>query len=218
MRNVLLLLNRSSILRIMNKLNKEKRSQVIGCLIEGNSINATCRMTGVAKMTVLRLLKDVGIACAEFHDAMVRNLKDARIQCDEVWSFCYAKDRNLPVELRDNPEFGSVWTWIAICSDSKLLASFHVGQRTLGDADVFMRDLRSRLKGHSQITTDGLSAYTSAIINNFPRRSVDYSILIKNYGPSGNSRSPETRYSPGKLLGNREAKYPRRYRRDRDLD
>jgi hypothetical protein len=170
-------------------------------LVEGNSINSTCLMTGVAKMTVLKLLRDVGAACLAYHDATVRGLSSEKLQCDEVWSFCYAKDRNLPPEKRDEPGCASVWTWTGLDADSKVLVSWHVGQRTLDDARAFIGDLASRLSNRVQLTTDGRSAYLTAIIEKFPMSGVDYGVLMKLYGPSGNDRQPETRYSPGRFGG-----------------
>jgi len=185
----------------MNKLSNEQRTRVVTALLEGNSINSTCRMTGVAKMTVLKLLRDVGTACLSYHDATVRGLSSEKVQCDEVWSFCYAKDKNLPPEMRERRDVGSVWTWTALDADSKLMVSWHVGQRTLDDARTFIGDLAGRLANRVQLTTDGRSAYLSAIIEKFPTRGVDYGILLKIYGPSGNDGQPETRYSPGRLVG-----------------
>ena len=143
----------------MNKLSNEQRARVVSALLEGNSINSTCRMTGVAKMTVLKLLRDVGTACLSYHDATVRGLSSEKVQCDEVWSFCYAKDRNLPPEMRERRDVGSVWTWTGLDADSKLMISWHVGQRTLDDARTFIGDLAGRLANRVQLTTDGRSAY-----------------------------------------------------------
>ncbi len=185
----------------MNKLSTEQRAQVIAALVEGTSINATCRMTGVAKMTVLKLLSDVGSACLAYHDSTVRQVNSEKVQCDELWSFCYAKDRNLPAEMRARRDVGSIWTWTALDADSKLMISWHVGQRTLDDARVFIGDLAERLAGRVQLTTDGRSAYLSAIIEKFPTRGIDYGVLLKTYGPCGNDGQPETRYSPGRLVG-----------------
>jgi IS1 family transposase len=158
-------------------------------------------MTGVAKMTVLKLLRDVGAACLSYHDATVRGLSSEKVQCDELWSFCYAKDKNLPPEMRERRDVGSVWTWTGLDADSKLMISWHVGQRTLDDARMFIGDLAGRLANRVQLTTDGRSAYLSAIIEKFPARGVDYGVLLKIYGPSGNDSQPETRYSPGRLVG-----------------
>jgi IS1 family transposase len=185
----------------MNKLSNEQRARVVSALLEGNSINSACRMTGVAKMTVLKLLRDVGTACLSYHDATVRGLSSEKVQCDEVWSFCYAKDRNLPEEMRGRRDVGSVWTWTGIDADSKLMISWHVGQRTLDDARMFIGDLAGRLANRVQITTDGRPAYLSAIIEKFPAHGIDYGVLRKIFGPSGNDGQPETRYSPGQLVG-----------------
>jgi IS1 family transposase len=185
----------------MNKLSTEERARVITALVEGNSINATCRMTGVAKMTALKLLRDVGSACLSFHDETIREVASQRVQCDEIWSFCYAKDRNLPAEMKGRSDVGSIWTWTGLDSDSKLMISWHVGQRMLDDARAFIGDLAKRLAGRVQLTTDGRRSYLSAIIEKFPAGSIDYGILMKYYGPSGNDGKPETRYSPGRLVG-----------------
>lgn len=158
-------------------------------------------MTGAAKMTVLKLLRDAGTACARFHDETVRNVASKKVQCDELWSFCYAKDRNVPLEMRKRRDVGSIWTWTALDADSKLMLSWHVGQRMLDDARVFIGDLAGRLAERVQLTTDGRSAYLSAIIEKFPTQGVDYGVLLKIYGPSGNDGQPETRYSPGRLVG-----------------
>src|SRR5207253_890758 len=121
------------------------RARIIMALVEGSSIASTCRMTGAAKMTVLSLLAEVGNACHRFHDAQVRNVTATKVQCDEVWSFCYAKDKNLPADLRGRDGFGSIWTWTAIDADSKLLVTWKVGTRSADTAYRFVRDLRSRL-------------------------------------------------------------------------
>ncbi len=152
-------------------------------------------------MTVLKLLRDLGSACLAFHDETVLNVSSQKIQCDEIWSFCYAKDKNVPRKMRHRRDVGSVWVWTGLDSDSKLMLSWHVGQRELDDARTFIGDLASRVAGRVQITTDGRRSYLSAIIEKFPRRGVDYGILMKVYGPSGNDGQPETRYSPGRLVG-----------------
>jgi IS1 family transposase len=183
----------------MNKLDSETRSRIIGSLVEGNSIASTCRMTGVAKMTVLSLLREVGTACQRFHDAQVRYLPTERLQCDEVWSFCYAKQKNVPAHLLGRDDVGSIWTWTAIDADSKLLASWIAGTRSLDTARSFISDLCSRLTRKVQLTTDGREDYLTAIIESFKLGDVDYAALIKIYGPSGNPASPESRYSPGSI-------------------
>src|SRR6266852_9446216 len=127
----------------MNQLKTAKRAQVIAALIEGNSINATCRMLGVGKHTVLRLLEDAGCACATYHDVMVRGLESRRIQCDEIWAFVYGKDKNLTLE-QVKAGAGSVWTWTAIDADSKLIVSYMLGDRGAATALSFMRDVAGR--------------------------------------------------------------------------
>lgn len=131
----------------MNCLSQTKRGQVIAALVEGVSINATCRMTGVAKHTVLKLLKDLGCAAASYHDTYVRNLKVRRIQCDEIWAFVYGKDKNLTLE-QVKAGAGSVWTWTAIDADTKLIISYTLGDRGAQTAQLFMRvwPLASRIE------------------------------------------------------------------------
>ena len=180
----------------MNKLSLKRRTQVITALVEGNSIRATCRMTGTAKGTVLRLLADVGAACAEYQDKTLRNLPCRRIQCDEVWSFCYAKEKNLPDQFSGQFGYGDVWTWTAICADTKLVPSWLVGLRYAEYAYMFMTDLKSRLANRVQLTTDGHKVYLWAIEDAFGA-DIDYAMLVKLYGaePAG-----EARYSPPRCI------------------
>ncbi|MBV8518155.1 MAG: hypothetical protein JO197_12210 [Acidobacteria bacterium] len=126
----------------MNKLSPAKRAQILTALIEGNSIASTCRMTGAAKMTVLSLIREIGQACLRFHDAQVRYLPTLRVQCDEVWSFCYAKEKNVPADLKGKEGYGSLWTWTALDADSKLLISWMVSDRNQEAADALIRDLK----------------------------------------------------------------------------
>ena len=128
---LLTLLNRSSIMVIMNRLDINKRAQILSCLVEGNSIRATSRMTDAAKNTVVKLLCDIGSACAEYQNKTLRDLSCKRVQCDEIWSFCYAKQKNVPQNKQGQFGYGDVWTWTAICTDTKLVPSFLVGDRTL---------------------------------------------------------------------------------------
>ena len=178
----------------MNRLDIKKRVQVISALVEGNSIRATCRMTGVAKGTVLKLLADVGRACARYQDQHLRNLACKRIQCDEIWAFCYAKDKNVPEHLQEQAGIGSVWTWTALCPDTKLIPSWLVGGRNTEYAVKFISDLASRLKNRVQLTTDGHLPYLEAVEGAFGA-DIDYSMLQKLY-----SNPPQegvtTRYSP----------------------
>src|SRR5581483_2370445 len=155
----------------MNRLPLSVRVQILSALVEGNSIRGTCRMIGVDKKTVLRLLADVGDACDLYMDENVRGLKPARIQCDEIWSFCHAKERNLPKELRGANGVGDLWTWTAIDADSKLIVTWHLGKRERYDADTFVRDLAERIDSDCvQITTDGLPAYIGPIQKYFHHR------------------------------------------------
>lgn len=157
------MLERSSIVTIMNRLTTEKRSQVVAALVEGNSIRATCRMTGVAKGTVLKLLTDLGGACAGYQDRAFRNLKLRRVQCDEIWSFCYAKQKNLPTHLQGKPGVGDVWTWTALDADTKLVPTWMIGGRDAGMAHGFIQDLADRLASRIHLTTDGHKVYMEAV-------------------------------------------------------
>lgn len=190
----------------MNKLSPEKRSAVLSCLVDGTSIRATSRITGVAKGTILRLLESAGTVAAEYQDQMIRNVPSSRVQCDEIWSFVYGKDRNISAEVRESSPFvvGSVWTWTAIDADSKLMLSWLVGDRNERCAAEFVRDLASRIIGKVQMTTDGLKLYINAIEGAFGG-AIDYAMLTKLYGPSGNDKSAETRYSPGRIKGSEVA-------------
>src|SRR4030042_5019925 len=147
----------------MNKLKRERQAQVVKALVEGNGINGIVRMTGVAKNTVLKLLADLGSACLKYQDENLRNLKLKRIQCDEIWEFCYAKQKNVPEEHQGEFGYGDVWTWTAIDADTKLVPSFLVGNRNTEDATAFLCDVASRVKGHVQLTTDGAAPYLEAV-------------------------------------------------------
>ena len=180
----------------MNKLNRTRQAQVIAALVEGNSINATVRMTGVAKHTILKLLADLGPACADYQDRTLRNLKCKRIQCDEIWQFCYAKAKNVPAEKRGQFGYGDIWTWVAIDAETKLVPSFMVGNRDAHNASMFIDDLAGRLASRVQLTTDGLRVYLEAVEGAFGCN-VDYSMLVKLYASS----QEETRYSPAECIG-----------------
>ena len=186
----------------MNKLNKEDRIKVLASLVEGNSIRSTVRMTGVAKNTVVKLLVDAGVACAEYQDKALRNLTCKKIQLDEIWSFCYSKQNNVPKEKRNQFGFGDVWTWVALDPETKLVASWLVGQRNIEWADVFMKDVKKRLANRVQITSDGHRVYIEAIENAFGSE-VDYAMLVKLYGKEVGG---EYRYSPPACIGCRRRK------------
>ena len=184
----------------MNKLNPQK--QIVAALVEGNSIRATCRMTGVAKGTVLKLLADVDKVCADYQDKVFRELTCEYIQCDEIWSFCYAKEKNVPRDKQGKFGYGDVWTFTALCAESKLVPSWYVGSRDLHTATAFMKDLAGRLKNKVQLTTDGHNMYLEAVEDAFGPE-VDFSQLIKMYGKS---QEYEARYSPAQCTGIRVKK------------
>jgi IS1 family transposase len=163
-------------------------------------------MTGAAKNTVLKLLADLGAACAAFLDKNVRGVKCKRIQCDEIWSFCHAKEKNVPEEKRGQFGYGSVWTWTGIDAETKLLVSHLVGLRDADSAQAFIDDLAGRVQGVPQITTDGLKLYVSPIAESFGEF-VDYAMLIKMYGPGPDANSgTSTRYSPAECIGAKKEK------------
>jgi IS1 family transposase len=178
----------------MNQLSTADRTKVVAALVEGNSLRATSRMTGVARMTVEKLLRDLGAACQRFHDATVRNVTTKRVQCDEIWAFCYAKRRNVTPEMKEkHPDAGDVWTWTAIDADSKLVISWLVGNRTVSDAYTFMQDVSGRLANRVQLTTDGFQAYLEAVEYAFGD-GIDFATLTKIYGSNSDGR-----YSPPKF-------------------
>jgi IS1 family transposase len=181
------------IVRLMNQLSTEKRAAVVAALVEGNSLRATARMTGVARMTVDKLLRDLGAACATYHDANVHGLKSQRIQCDEIWAFVGSKQKNVPAEKLG--EWGDVWTYTAIDADSKLIVSWLVGTHERVDAKAFMMDTASRLSNRVQLTTDGFRHYLTAVETAFGG-DVDFATLTKEYAGGGNRR-----YSPPRLVG-----------------
>lgn len=181
----------------MNKLSIEKRTQVIQALVEGNSIRATCRMTNTAKGTVTRLLASIGEACAKYQDEHLINLPCKTIQCDEIWSFCYAKQKNVPEDKQGQFGYGDVWTWTAIDADTKLVPSWLVGLRDAGYAYEFLSDLKDRLSGRVQLTSDGHRVYLKAVEEVFGSE-IDYAMLVKLYGQESEG---EKRYSPAKCLG-----------------
>ncbi|HSQ58979.1 MAG TPA: IS1 family transposase [Acidobacteriota bacterium] len=181
----------------MNRLSLKRRAQIVCALVEGNSIRATGRMTGTAKGTVLKLLVDLGRACSEYQNKALRNLLCKRLQLDEIWSFVGVKEKNRPERDRGTYGRGDVWTWTAICADTKLVPSWFVGTRDGGSASIFVEDLAGRLAGRVQITSDGHKAYLSAVEDAFGR-DVDYAVLQKLYGVAPES---EVRYSPAKCIG-----------------
>jgi len=182
---------------IMNRLSKEKRTQIISALVEGNSLRATARMCGANVNTVMWLLEDVGRACESYQRRVLVNLPCKRIQCDEIWSFCYAKQKNVPDDKQGILGYGDVWTWTAICADTKLVPCWYVGYRDAWAAQNFIYDLAARLANRVQLTTDGHSAYLNAVSQAFGEE-IDYAMLIKLYGPG--PEGTEARYSPPECI------------------
>lgn len=181
----------------MNKLNLQRRTQVVKALVEGNSINGIVRMTGVAKNTILKLLADLGSACMKYQDATMHDLSLRRIQCDEIWEFCYAKEKNVPAAHRGEFGFGDVWTFVAIDAETKLVPTWLIGSRDTGTAFEFIDSLRQRLASRVQITTDGHKMYLEAVEGVFGS-DVDYAQLVKIYGADPHG---EKRYSPAQCIG-----------------
>ncbi|HXJ96249.1 MAG TPA: IS1 family transposase [Terriglobia bacterium] len=175
----------------MNSLTDAERTKIVASIVEGNSIRSTSRMLGISKNTIVKLLMELGDACVDYQDRAFRSLKCKRIQADEVWSFVYAKDKNVPADKQGKFGYGSVWTWTAIDADSKLVPSFMVGNRDAATAKIFIDDLASRLASRVQLTTDGLKVYLEAVEGAFGA-DIDYAMLIKTY----ESSQEETRYSP----------------------
>lgn len=190
---------RSGIMFNMNRLSIKQRAQIIHMLVEGNSLRATARMADVSRNTVSKLLEDVGAACLDYQDKALRNLTCTRIQCDEIWSFVYAKQKNVREELKGTFGVGDVWTWTAICADSKLVPCWNVGTRDADAAHAFISDLAGRLSHRVQLTTDGHRPYLEAVEDSFGA-GIDYAMLIKLYGtPAG--QGDERRYSPSECTG-----------------
>jgi IS1 family transposase len=185
----------------MNRLDIAQRAKIIHCLVEGNSIRATVRLTGAAKNTVTKLLVAIGGKCRQFHDSRVRHVSAQRVQADELWSFVGAKAKNVPDEKKDSG-MGDVWTWVAIDAQSKLVLSYLCGGRDAEWAYQVMEDLASRLTMRVQITSDGHRAYAEAVEGPFGM-DVDYAMLIKLYGTP--MEKYDTRYSPSGLIGTRTA-------------
>jgi IS1 family transposase len=192
------MLDRSSIVVSMNRLPKAKQIQVIAALVEGNSIRATVRMTGVAKNTIVNLLSDLGRACEAYQMEKLVNLPCKRLQCDEIWSFVGAKQKNVPAEKAGMWGIGDVWTWTAICADTKVVPSWLVADRSAEAARRFVTDLAGRLTSRVQVTSDGLKLYVDAVEQAFGD-DVDFAQLVKHYGRAA---EPENhRYSPAVCTG-----------------
>src|SRR5713101_2747142 len=181
----------------MNEISMAKKVAVISALVEGCSVRSTSRLTGVSKGAVLRLLVSIGNACAEYQNAIIRNVSAKRVQVDEIWSFCYAKQKNVTPEMAEERACGDVWTFTAIEAQTKLVISWLVGRRDAGCAAQFLQDVAGRLSNRIQLTTDGHRMYLEAVPEAFGR-SIDYAMLYKVYG---NDPEGQARYSPAQCLG-----------------
>ena len=180
-----------------NVISTAKKIAVITALVEGCSVRSTSRMTGVSKGAVLRLLVSVGNACAAYQNAAIRNVAAKRVQVDEIWSFCYAKEKNVTLEMAEQRVAGDVWTFTAIDAETKLVISWLVGRRDAGCAAEFLQDVAGRLKNRVQLTTDGHKMYLTAVPDAFGS-DIDYAQLVKVYG---NDPEGQKRYSPAQCLG-----------------
>lgn len=181
----------------MNKLTHAKRVQILAMLCEGSSMRSISRVADVSINTVTKLLVDAGEACLNLHDETVHNVRASRIQCDEIWSFCHAKQKNVADAKAAPAGAGDVWTWTALDADTKMIVSFFVGDRSGESAMILMDDLRNRLTNRVQLTTDGHKAYLNAVEGAFGS-DVDYAQLVKLYGPT---ISAPGRYSPAECIG-----------------
>lgn len=178
----------------MNKLSNERRAQIVRALVEGNSVRATCRITDT---TVLKFLADIGRACDAYQRTHLRNLPCRRIECDEIWSFVGAKAKNVPTKKQGQFGVGDVWTWVAICAETKLVPCWLVGPRDGMAAREFIFDLSTRLANRIQLTTDGHKVYVDAVERVFGSE-IDYAMLVKLYGVNPEA---QTRYSPAECVG-----------------
>lgn len=183
----------------MNQLPLEKRTQILSMLVEGNSLRATSRVTGCSKNTITKLLVDAGKACAKYHDETVKRVPSRRVQADEIWSFVYSKQKNVPEGMEGNA--GDVWTWVGMDSDSKLVITWYVGNRDADSANIFMQDVANRLSTRVQLTTDGHRAYLEAVDLAFEGL-IDYAQLVKLYGKEyTHNATAEKKYSPAECIG-----------------
>ena len=183
----------------MNRLDPTRRAQVVRCVVEGNSIRSTVRMTGVAKNTIVKLLVELGAACSEYQDRVMRNLPCQRIQCDDVWAFVGCKQKNVTPEKAQASVCGDVWTWTAIDAETKLIPCWLIGQRDAIAARDFIEDLAGRLANRVQLTTDGHKPYLTAVDRAFGEE-IDYAQLVKIYGADVEGQK---RYSPAQCIGTR---------------
>jgi hypothetical protein len=182
----------------MNRLTTEKRAQIIGCLVEGNSIRATVRMTSAAKNTITKLLVDLGEACASYQDRVLRDLPCKVVEVDEIWSYCYAKQKNVPEQFKGTPGYGDVWTYTAVCADTKLVPAWLVGEQSKDDAYVFLCDLAGRMADRIQLTTDGNAVYEGGVGPAFGHQ-IDWAQLQKIF--RSDPKDARGKYSPPVCTG-----------------
>lgn len=197
--------HKTSYIEGMNKLPLKTRVQILSMLVEGSSMRSISRVTGVSINTVTKLLVDAGEACAVYHDETVRNVRASKVQCDEIWSFCYSKEKNVATAKAAPEGAGDVWTWTALDSESKLIVAYEVGDRSGDTAIEFMDDLRDRLANRVQLTTDGHKAYLEAVEGAFGA-DVDYAMLVKLYGEPTGQKGHERKYSPAECTGARKVR------------
>ncbi len=185
----------------MNQLSVAERTRVVSALVEGNSLRAISRMTGTHRGAILKLLADLGRACSIFQDNALRNLTCKRIECDEIWSFVGAKEKNTTTEKKAEG-WGDVWTWVALDAETKIVPCWFIGTRDSASANHFMHDLADRLTHRVQLTTDGHKPYLTAVADAFGT-DIDFATLTKIYGEGPKT---EARYSPAQCMGTRKAK------------
>lgn len=184
----------------MNKLPKAKRAQVLQMMAEGISLRAITRLTEISRTTLIKLLEDAGQAFSEYQDRVLVNLPCKRVQVDEAWAFCYAKQKNVAAAKAAPEGAGDIWTWVGLDADTKLVCSFYIGSRDSGAAMTFMDDLAPRMASRVQLTSDGHRPYLEAVEGAFGG-DIDFAMLIKTYGaaPEG-----QRRYSPAICTGARK--------------
>jgi IS1 family transposase len=186
----------------MNRMDNKQRAAIVAALVEGVGIRSTCRMTGASKGAVTKLIADLGPVCAAYQDQAFHDLPCKVLEVDEIWAFCAAKQKNVPVKHRGEKGWGDTWTFTALCADTKLIPSWLVGDRDEQTATLFLTDLASRLAGRAQITTDGHAMYLGAMESAFGGNT-DYAMLVKSYGVSSDA---EKRYSPAVCTGCKKAR------------
>lgn len=184
----------------MNQLSQKDRARILGALVEGMSIRATSRMFGVSKTTVAKLIRDVGSACEDFQRSWIRDLTCKDIQLDEIWSFVHGKQKNLPEHLKRSKEHGTVWTFVGICRDCKLIPTYYAGQKTLAEVENVLGELHRKIPQRFQLSTDAFETYTSGVVRHFDSDQIDYGRIDKNYTGQGSPKRPDARYSPGTLV------------------